>query len=1186
MNCPHFNRVLLTAACLLVGQSVVLGQLDDSFWFVAPEVWAGHGDDPIMLRFSSGEEPAQVSVELPADPTFAPIELGLGANDAMSLDLTPYLNLLENKPANSVLQKGIHITSTSDISCYYEIDNALNADVFVLKGQNALGTEFLLPFQNQLPNHFPQSKSAFDIVATEDNTVITITPSVNLLNHPAGVPFDVILNAGETYGCRSAGVSGPAHPTGTSVTSSAPIAITISDDSIEQTSGSTLCFDLVGDQCTPITEAGTEFVAIRGGLTSNERIYILATQDGTGITQNGTPLLGSLDAGESLSLQVLDPTLHIETTEPVLIFQVTGFGCEVGGGMLPALECTGSGEVVFFRSTNDNFRLNVLTPAGTEGDFLVNGNPNNLQAGDFSVVPASNGEWMFAQIINPSWVITGNATQVTNASGAFHLGLMIGQQGSYGRYGYFSDFAEPEFELTLSNPEDICVGESIQIVPNEVPGATYEWTHDGSVVSTEDTLFLPNVTLENTGMYILNGLNAAGCEIEPDTVLLDIAEGPAPPSPAWDSPICEGDDVAFEANPELGMDSVVWTWPDGTTEVNNNPSLTNLSLADGGLGQVVAYLDGCISAPANFELIITPTFDLELTESSLSACEGSEVTLPEPIAQLPNNADLTWTSAGVETSAGPGDTWEGVTLDDMGWWVLSGEVDGCEAVSDSFEMTVVQPVPLVLGLPSYLCTESDPFEFTTNYLESGYWSASCAVCLDSSSGIFDPAAAGEGTVEITYTGTGTCPASLTTTFEILLTPDLGVVNPNPICVGATAVNLQASVSNGVWSSTGCSGCLDENTFNPSAAGVGTWDLLYETFGDCPTSESTSIEVIPNPSSAFTPITEACLNDLPIQFTPNTPGGQFGGNGVNASGTFMVAAPGDYSVQYVLTGECGSTTEADITIHPLPDASFEVFPVTGCVPYNFEATGTGGQSVSWSFVQPSGVVIPSSELTEATFTLHDAGCGELYRTVTSTVGCVGISESVGICGSPSPASGFSISPEDPSRYEPWVNATSTWSVEDSLLVSWVWQFQESSDIEGTDPNLTLNLLSAPTDPAVICLTVTDSIECATTTCRMIPFVDPIDFFAPSSFTPDHDGVNDAWQAVPTGFEPDEVLQYECLIFNRWGQIVFKSQDLGEHWIGNDQNGDFFTEDGVYSYLILLRLHDGRRLEKTGAIHMFR
>jgi gliding motility-associated-like protein len=326
--------------------------------------------------------------------------------------------------------------------------------------------------------------------------------------------------------------------------------------------------------------------------------------------------------------------------------------------------------------------------------------------------------------------------------------------------------------------------------------------------------------------------------------------------------------------------------------------------------------------------------------------------------------------------------------------------------------------------------------------------------------------------------------------------------------------------------------------------------------------------------------------LPLEFIPNTPGGQFSGNGINASGTFMVASPGEYSIQYTLAGECGSTTEADLTIHPTPDASFEVFPVTGCVPYNFEATGTGGQSVLWSFVQPTGVVIPSSELTEASFTLHDAGCGELSRTVTSTMGCVGLSQSVGICGSPSPASGFSISPEAPSRFEPWVNATSTWSVEDSMQVTWVWQFQESLNIEGTNASQSFNLLTAPADPAVICLTVTDSIECATTTCKSIPFVDPIDFFAPSAFTPDHDGINDAWQAVPTGFEPHEVLLYECLIFNRWGQIVFKSQDLNVHWIGNDQNGDFFAEDGVYTFLIRLRLHDGRRIEKTGAIRMIR
>lgn len=1179
---------ILALAMFCTSWSGVWAQLDTEFWFVAPEVWAIHGDEPIMFRFSSGDSPAVVTLEMPANPTFAPLTINLGANDAASLNLTPFLDEVENRPANLVLQKGIHITSTADISCYYEIDHNENADLFVLKGKNALGTDFLLPFQNQLTNHYAQAPSGFDIVATEDNTIVTIVPSTDLQGHPAGVPFDIVLNQGQTYGCRAAGLSGPAHPAGTSVTSNAPIAITISDDSAEQFSGNQLCFDLLGDQITPITEAGTEFIAQRGALTANERVYILATADGTTITQDGTPLLGSLNTGQTLSLQLTSPTLHIATSEPVLIFQVTGFGCEVGGGILPALECTGSGEVVFVRSTTDNFRLTVLTPAGTEGDFVVNGNPNLLQAADFTAVPASAGNWMYAQLINPGFVTTGAATQVINPAGAFHLGVMMGAGGAYGRFGYFSDFAEPSFDLALSD-ESLCVGQSAQIYPTLIPGASLEWALNGTPISTEDTLTFAALTLADAGTYTITGTTAAGCDIEPDTLILDVLPGPAPPAPTAGSPLCEGTTITLEGNPVAGVDSAVWTSPGGVTFLGPDLTLPEVTPADGGSWTITAYLDGCASSPAPLDLDIIGTYEVNLQPTGQSVCAGSPVALPDPAPAPPAGATLSWSLDGNDLGVGPGDEWPDVQISDAGWWVLGGTLSGCPVEPDSFFMTVVQPVPLVLGLPLYMCTLSDPFEFTTSYIGPGFWDASCTFCLNPSTGLFDPAAAGPGTVEVTYTGTGTCPASMTASFDIILTPDPGIVDPAPACVGTPSVTLEAAITSGDWSVAGCADCLDGNAFLPAVAGVGTYDLTYNTSGECPAVATTTFEVTPNPSSGFSPTTDLCLGDAPLNLTPDTPGGTFNSvnGGVAGSGVFNPATPGDYSVSYTLPGTCGSTTTVDLTVHPMPDPDFTVSPAEGCVPFVFEGTGTvGGGSSVWSFTSPSGGVTTTSSASGAVFTMHEAGCGELTRSVTSSAGCTSFADDVAICGSPSPNSGFSVSPTDPSSYDPLITATSVYGEDDAQAVDWDWRFAGTEVALSVAPWAEVNLLDAPSQPSTLCLTVTDSIGCTTTTCRSVSMVEPLDVFAPSAFTPDHDGLNDAWIAEPFGFSASEVLDYECLVFDRWGEVMFRSYTPGEPWIGDVNRGAHFAPDGVYSFLIRTRMPDGRRLTKQGTIVLSR
>jgi len=220
---------LLLLFTLLV--NVANAQLDTSFWFVAPEVAQQHGDRPVVFRFATLANPATVTVLQPANPLFPAQTLNIPANSAQTLDLTTWIDMVENKPANTVLDFGFH------------------TDIFSLKGKNSIGSTFFTPFQNFL-NNASYARSAFNVVATEDNTTITITPSQNIIGHAAGIPFTITLNTGQTFCAEASSTSAGQHLSGSIVSSDKPVAVTLSDDTAEGTPYGG-CADLMGDQLIP-----------------------------------------------------------------------------------------------------------------------------------------------------------------------------------------------------------------------------------------------------------------------------------------------------------------------------------------------------------------------------------------------------------------------------------------------------------------------------------------------------------------------------------------------------------------------------------------------------------------------------------------------------------------------------------------------------------------------------------------------------------------------------------------------------------------------------------------------------------------------------------------------------------------------------------------------------------------------
>ncbi len=445
------NYYLIFLLAISLGSHSLLGQRGTEFWFVAPDVTSGHSDKPIFLRVSTYSDPATVVISQPANTSFTPITFNLGSNQTQSTDLTTYISTIENTPANSVLNYGLLIESTTDISAYYEVkSNGNNTDIFSLKAHNALGTHFIVPaqtFWNNSTAYTPAPYSSFELVASEDATTISITPSNDIVGHTAGSTFSIVLDRGQTYSARAISNLGVNHLYGSEINSDKPIAVTISDDSGYNMSYGG-CRDIMGDQLIPVSVIGNEYIVVKGffqnlrGFSLSDKVYITAVRNNTDVFLNGSATAAvTLNKGDQYEVSLGNPDLHILASEDVYVLHISGFGCEAGSAVLPALYCTGSSQVSFTRSKNEDFYLLLLVPAGGQGSFEINDNKKLVSASDFHSVSSSSGQWKVARIkFSTSDIVTGNNYIITNSNQLFHAAIINGGAMTGCMYGYFSDF--------------------------------------------------------------------------------------------------------------------------------------------------------------------------------------------------------------------------------------------------------------------------------------------------------------------------------------------------------------------------------------------------------------------------------------------------------------------------------------------------------------------------------------------------------------------------------------------------------------------------------------------------------------------------------------------------------------------------------------------------------------------------
>jgi hypothetical protein len=324
---------------------------------------------------------------------------------------------------------GIHINTSQPVSVYAMFYLQYDSFAFTCYPTPLLGTNYCIMGSPQF-----YIGSEFGIVATSDNTTVTITPctTTNLAGHSSS--YTEIMQQGQTYEISSPS-DATTDVTGTRVTSDKPIGVfggsPLGSINSPLGDGNPLVQELL-----PVDQWGMEALAVPfyGGSSQNN-YRILAAYNSTVIQTNGV-VAGTIQAGQFLDLN-MDGPVEFQGSNPI---QVAHFASSANGGgeggpcevlLLPTGHYLETNIVVTLPDdyvTGDfweNF-INIIVPQSTITNTFVDG--SLVAATNFVAIGASGYYGM-------QYAVTNSGTHSVICSQP--VGVEVYGFGGADAYGYF-----------------------------------------------------------------------------------------------------------------------------------------------------------------------------------------------------------------------------------------------------------------------------------------------------------------------------------------------------------------------------------------------------------------------------------------------------------------------------------------------------------------------------------------------------------------------------------------------------------------------------------------------------------------------------------------------------------------------------------------------------------------------------
>lgn len=327
----------------------------------------------------------------------------------------------------------------------------------------------------------------------------------------------------------------------------------------------------------------------------------------------------------------------------------------------------------------------------------------------------------------------------------------------------------------------------------------------------------------------------------------------------------------------------------------------------------------------------------------------------------------------------------------------------------------------------------------------------------------------------------------------------------------------------------------------------------------------------------------CIGDTVLLFA-NVVGGTppytyLWGNGIGSiqSPGIVISQSEQIAVTITDVNGCVVSDTAFVNALGSPVASFLVDSNVSCLrPAHiftfYNASAPQGLSTIWDFGDQS---FGSGDTVAHTYST--SGVYSVNLTISNGSGCFDSYTEINLITIfPNPIAEFSFTPSQVTTFNSTIDFI---DLSYDNVHNWNWEFGDFGSSNDQNPTFSFPQLAGT---HIITLKVENIYGCIDSTSKQIIIHDDINLYVPNTFTPDGDEFNQNWMIYASGID---LFDFEVIIYNRWGEQIWKSNDISIPWDGTF-NG-FLVPDGVYTWVIKTKsISTDEKLEFIGHINILR